>query len=186
VFFWGTTNDDEYNSDVTGASRWWPIEVGIKHPIDIEGFLAVRDQLYAEAIVAFKAGEKWWLEDAEERALAADEMELRRHQDVWETPISDWLSIRDEATTYEALHALPRGSDHEPDDIKLTRSDEMRMSQVFRALGWRKRRTGEGPEKATGADGRKHRLYVRGARATPRNSFKVEMQTQTISMEDFL
>ena len=167
IFFWGTTNDDEYSSDTTGGTRWWPIQVGVRHAINIDGFLAVRDQLYAEAIVALKADEHWWLDDDDDRALAAEEVELRRHPDPWEIPMTRWLSQRDEATTYDALHALPRGRTEEPDDIKITRPDEMRMAQVFRALGWRKRRPGEGQERSLGDDGGKHRVYIRGKKAVP-------------------
>jgi predicted P-loop ATPase len=190
IFFWGTTNDDEYASDTTGGSRWWPIQVGVRNAIDIDGFLAVRHQLYAEAIVAFRAGEHWWLDDDDDRALAAEEVELRRHPDPWETPMTQWLSHRYEATTYEALHALPRGRTDEPDDIKITRPDEMRMAQVFRALGWRKRRPGEGPERALGDDGRKHRVYIPGKKAAPRPAAPggavANGHALRIEMEDYL
>jgi predicted P-loop ATPase len=186
IFFWGTTNDDEYLLDPTGSVRFWPIQVCVRHPIDIEGFLKVRDQLYAEAIVALRAGEPWWLEDSEERKLGAAEANLRRHADPWETPIAGWLATREEATTYDALHALPRGSTQEADDLTITRSDEMRMSTVFRALGWRKRRKGDGPEKVTGDDGRQHRVYIRGTNAAQQAEIGkvVPLQSMSVSMED--
>lgn len=44
-------------SDPTGAVRWWPIACT---QIDFESFDQDRDQLLAEALVAFRAGEPWW------------------------------------------------------------------------------------------------------------------------------
>lgn len=43
----GTTNDDEYLVDPTGNRRYWPVV--LSGPIDLEGFRAVVDQLWAEA-----------------------------------------------------------------------------------------------------------------------------------------
>ena len=56
--FAGTTNADTYLGDETGNRRFWPVKVG---HIDLAGLREVRDQLWAEAVAAFKAGEKWWL-----------------------------------------------------------------------------------------------------------------------------
>jgi hypothetical protein len=61
----------------------------------------------------------------------------------------------------------------------------MQMANVFRALGWRKRRRGEGPERSTGDDGRKHRVYIRGPKAASRMGALVQLPTQAIRIEDF-
>ena len=44
--FVGTTNEDQYLSDVTGNRRFWPIKVG---HVSLEWIRANRDQLWAEA-----------------------------------------------------------------------------------------------------------------------------------------
>jgi len=48
---WGTTNGDGYLKDETGGRRYLPVKVG---RIDIERLEADRDQLWAEAVKAFK------------------------------------------------------------------------------------------------------------------------------------
>ena len=55
--FAGTSNDREYLRDVTGNRRFWPIECG---KIDRAALLLEREQLWAEAVHAFKAGARWW------------------------------------------------------------------------------------------------------------------------------
>src|SRR5208283_4621803 len=60
--FSGTSNDQNPFSDPTGSRRFWPVRTG---KIDVVGIAAVRDLLWAEALVFFEAGEKWWLESPE-------------------------------------------------------------------------------------------------------------------------
>jgi putative DNA primase/helicase len=43
--------------------RFWTIDVGV---VDVEKLAEWRDQLWAEAVVKFDAGERWWLESATE------------------------------------------------------------------------------------------------------------------------
>lgn len=70
--FIGTSNEGSPITDIDGIRRFWPVEVG---QIDLTWLEANRDQLWAEAVHAFRAGEKWFLND-EEYALAKQEVEL--------------------------------------------------------------------------------------------------------------
>jgi hypothetical protein len=70
VLFCGTTNDDQFLTDPTGTRRFWVVE---SQPIvDVSGILTVRDQLWAEACIAFAQGEEYWLDRTDEAARAAD------------------------------------------------------------------------------------------------------------------
>ena len=69
----GTTNDEKYLEDETGNRRYWPARCG---EVDREALQKDADQLWAEAVVRYKAGERWWLE-GEENDMAADEAEER-------------------------------------------------------------------------------------------------------------
>ena len=62
--FAATTNDDGYLKDPTGARRYWPIKCGA---IDTDGLQRDRDQLFAEAMRRYRANERYWLVDREER-----------------------------------------------------------------------------------------------------------------------
>lgn len=62
-----TTNREDMLTDVSGNRRYWPVTVGA---IDTEGLGSVRDQLFAEAVEAYAAGEQWWLLDEFDDQLA--------------------------------------------------------------------------------------------------------------------
>jgi hypothetical protein len=65
-----TSNPSEYLSDPTGNRRFWPIEC---QRVDLAGLAADRDQLWAEVVAMFRAGEtcdlapKWWSDAAAEQ-----------------------------------------------------------------------------------------------------------------------
>jgi predicted P-loop ATPase len=105
--FAGTINPPVggYLTDPTGARRFWPV---LCHGmIDREGIERDRDQLWAEAVVRFKARTKWWLETPELEALATAEQKARFKVDVWKEPVEQWLGKRKDVSISEVLqHAL--------------------------------------------------------------------------------
>ena len=64
----GTTNAHQYLLDDTGNRRFWPVAVGT---IDRDWIKAHRAQLFAEALVLFDQGAKWWDVPADDAAAAA-------------------------------------------------------------------------------------------------------------------
>jgi predicted P-loop ATPase len=85
--FVGTTNESDYLTDRTGNRRYWPVRVGSR--VDVDGILADRDQILAEAVSLFIAGEQWWLEDDEIPAAAA-ETEQRLESSPVEEAVARW------------------------------------------------------------------------------------------------
>ncbi|OTP69467.1 VapE domain-containing protein [Caballeronia sordidicola] len=85
--FGGTTNSDKYLKDDENR-RFWPVVVG--ESIDIEGLKRDRDQLWAEAVHKFDAGEKWWL-SAEEDLHAVAVQEDYKIDDDWAPVITAWV-----------------------------------------------------------------------------------------------
>src|SRR6185503_18188064 len=75
----GTTNAHAYLLDETGNRRFWPVRVG---RISIKPIERDRDQLWAEAVAAYKRGETWWLDDDIE-TIAAREQGKRLEDDPW-------------------------------------------------------------------------------------------------------
>jgi putative DNA primase/helicase len=83
--FWGTTNDKEYLKDKTGNRRYWPIMCLIDF-IDVDRLLEEIPQIYAEALMLYKAllidhpsGRlPLFLEEGSEAARRAEELQESR------------------------------------------------------------------------------------------------------------
>jgi hypothetical protein len=122
--FVGSTNEDAYLRDPTGARRFWPIKTG---RIDIERIRTDREQLFAEAVVAFKAGATWY----EMPDTAIEVQESRRQVDEWEAPISAFVSGRFQTTSVEiATDAL---------NLDVSRLDmlaQKRIAGIMAGLSW--------------------------------------------------
>lgn len=77
--FAATTNESAYLRDHKGDRRFWPVTAGA---IDTEGLAANREQMFAEALHRYRAGEAWHLSSAEE-AIARVEQAKRRKVSEW-------------------------------------------------------------------------------------------------------
>jgi len=156
--FVGTTNDDTPFQDPTGNRRFWPVACGV---IDLAGIKRDRDQLWAEAVAAYRAGLPWWPDTVELNELATAEQAARRERDAWEPKILDWIEnpiqrrITDGMGTrlvepwYGSrsgkvslqdilLHCLEKTID------RLTPMDGTRVTRVLKANGWRRVQEGAG------------------------------------------
>ena len=89
--FAGSVNEAEYLRDPTGGRRFWPVHC-LK--ADEAGIHAVRDQLWAEAVVRYRGGEPWHLHEKELVDEAAEEQAARLSQHPWIDPIRRWLDER--------------------------------------------------------------------------------------------
>lgn len=90
--FFGTTNDREYLRDRTGNRRFFPIDVGVQPHTksvfqDLDG---ERDQLWAEAVALWKAGEPLYLAP-ELEAAAREAQEDHREVSPREGIIRDFV-----------------------------------------------------------------------------------------------
>lgn len=62
--FFGTTNDEEFLRDPTGGRRFWPVNVTDIGRIKADLLTPETvDQIWAEIVVRYKAGEQWYLTD---------------------------------------------------------------------------------------------------------------------------
>jgi predicted P-loop ATPase len=133
--FAGTINPEVggYLKDSTGSRRIWP--VACHGTIDLQALACDRDQLWAEALVRFKAGEKWWLETPELEALATAEQAARYKTDVWKEPIEKWLGMRRDTSVAEVLQRALGFTPREQN-----RSAQMRVATILTDLGFSKHR----------------------------------------------
>lgn len=132
--FVATTNKDDWNKDETGARRFWPIrcEGDIRHDL----IVALRGQLFAEAVSRFKAGESWWeMPDEDTKA----EQAKRLASDVWRDEIEYYLRGKTTTTVSELLKEAVK--------VELGRagmSEQIRVGKALTILGWRKVHTRDG------------------------------------------
>jgi len=91
--FIATTNEAHYLRDSSGNRRFWPVRCG---QIDLGGLHRDRDQLWAEALAAYRAGTIWHLTQ-EEAALAAREQSARVLVTELEVIVREYLAGKEAA-----------------------------------------------------------------------------------------
>lgn len=74
--FFGTTNDEEFLRDPTGARRFWPVTVTDEGKIKGDGLTSeIVDQIWAEIMTRYLAGEAWYLSDEIEELARKEQAE---------------------------------------------------------------------------------------------------------------
>lgn len=150
--FVGTTNETAFLRDASGGRRFWPVTCCAK--IETEALAEDREQLFAEAVAAFRAGESWHL-SRELEQQAAIEQEAAREEHPWEQPIRRVLDgltdgdgfdrqPKDSVTVAELLTLLGIPVDKHPGKPSRDVAGILRMfgwSRVHIKQGWVWRRT---------------------------------------------
>ena len=111
--------------------RFWPVRLT---KINLRALRADRDQLWAEAVVRYRAGEAWHITDPFLLAAAKAEQARRLLTHPWERPIAEHLANlevqRTGITTHEILVLLKiKPVDH-------GKGHEQWISSVLKKLGW--------------------------------------------------
>ena len=146
--FVGTTNETAYQRDASGGRRFWPVTCGDK--IAIDALAEDREQLFAEAVAAFRDGEAWYLSPDLE-SQAALEQEASREEHPWEQPIRRILEGLSEGDGFEKL---PKDSVTIAELLKLLEipvvnhpgKPSREVAAILRMFGWVKRRKNDGIE----------------------------------------
>jgi len=138
--FIGTTNETEYIKEGQGARRFWPITVG--REIDTDGLREIRDQLFAEALVDYRAGlpcapdietQRRLFRPIQARRVVQESMIDALHDWVFE-PGPDELTKRSAAGgTFSLADAAARGL--HIGFAQLTRDLQTRIGKALHALG---------------------------------------------------
>jgi predicted P-loop ATPase len=128
--FVGTTNKDTYLRDETGGRRFWPVRAGT---INVDALARDRDQLFAEAVVRYREGGRWWPAREFEQQHIVSEQAARYEPDAWEETIAAWLEKQTEATVGEvARSALGI------ETPRIGTADQRRITAAMERLGWRR------------------------------------------------
>lgn len=86
--FVATSNDDTPIQDAFGRRRYWPVRV--ENELRRDELEADRAQLFAEAVVLFDQGERWWM-TKEEEEVANEERGLMLEVDAFAEMVMDWI-----------------------------------------------------------------------------------------------
>jgi hypothetical protein len=159
--FAGTTNEvgQAYIADLTGARRFWPTHVGECRAVNVPLLKQDRDQLWAEAVEAYEAGEDWYTVPKE---LVAEEQGDRQlsieNTEPWFMKIREALTDPDSYAN-ELMFAVPRydrgqdtgefsvrlGATHlilgallQIDTARQTHMDVIRLQKILRGIGFKK------------------------------------------------
>jgi predicted P-loop ATPase len=154
--FAGSVNHLTYLRDETGGRRFWPVSCTRVLIDDLE---RDRDQLWAEAVVQYRAGARWWLDTPELNRQAEGEQADRYEEDPWQElikawvdqpsrsdingrPISPFTATRESVTVTDILnHCIGKRQD------QWTQSDMTRVARCLCQLGWKRYRSRVGEKR---------------------------------------
>ena len=126
--FIGTTNRSTYLGDEAGGRRFWPVRVGM---VDVAALATDRDQIFAEAVAAFRSGAQWWPDAHFERDHIRPQQEERFEADAWESVIALFLTGRSRVQVSEvAREALLL------ETAKIGTKEQRRIAAILSRLGW--------------------------------------------------
>lgn len=142
--FIGTTNESAYLNDPTGGRRFWPVRISA---IDTAALAQDRDQIWAEAVHAYRAGEQWWLTNPDILHQARQEQAERQVEMPWESLVERFIGNLSSVSVEEVLiECIGKPKERwEQKDFNL-------VSRVLKKLGWEKYRARLG-------DGRRDNRY---------------------------
>lgn len=134
VVFAGTTNEEEFLIDSTGNRRFWCVQC--EGDADLVWLRKNRDQLFAEAVQAYRNGEIWYIQEQGLKQEREASNEIRMVEDSWGGALLEWLAEREGEPfqTSDALDALGIPTAHQ------TQRELQRMSAVLKTLGAEKTR----------------------------------------------
>ncbi|MBS1188925.1 MAG: virulence-associated family protein [Rhodocyclaceae bacterium] len=127
--FAGSVNDWEWQKDPTGGRRFWPVMC--TDALNLDGLRDNRDQLFAEALAAYLAKERFW-PTAEQQKDIFDPEQLQREQpDSFIDALHDW--VYGQTADFSVAMAVLEGL--KLDASKLTRDTQTRVGIALRKLG---------------------------------------------------
>ncbi len=139
--FVGTTNQDDFLRDESGSGsrRWHPVQITRRIPCELVRDL--RDQLWAEAVVRWRAGESSRL-TVDEEARREELSRAFQQRDEWENAVVRWLSSASEVHWFEGLQRYGASSldlhvgalGHRRGDVGL--GESRRLGGIMKRMGW--------------------------------------------------
>ena len=141
----GSTNrHDGFLVDETGNRRFWIVKLGaginIENPIDIDGLIKERNQIWAAAVLAYKNGETTYLTKENEVRVNEENLDYLI-ESPWKSVIQSFCDTpsnyhRDLTTEVVLTEAIEKPIERQ------TRYDQMQVATILKNLGYEKKRRG--------------------------------------------
>jgi predicted P-loop ATPase len=165
--FLGTTNPGAYLVDPTGARRFWIAKT--TGPCDTAALFAMRDQLWAEAVVHYHNGVRWY-PDRSESAIHAEAALSAQSEELWDSLLEAYLAGRNVVSlTTTARDALKIAAPDFP-------RHQRQISDAMRRLGWTK------GGKDRKVDGKVPRYWTREGHVPTTDELREVIRTATTTM----
>lgn len=148
VVFVGTTNEEEYLKDPTGGRRFWPVLCAGE--FDLDGLRENIYQMYAEALVDYRADERCWPTPDEQKSLFSPEQARRGMQEPFDDLLYEW--VKSQPAPFSMAQAATDGLQLSAD--KLTVAVTTRIGHALKKLGCGRK------ENRLAADPGERRMYV--------------------------
>ena len=88
---WGTTNHEDFLANEEGNRRYWPVKITRTIPTELLTEYR-RNQIWAEAVHLYRAGEKTWMSEVEEQKMQTDRANRATEENPLLGPVSRYLS----------------------------------------------------------------------------------------------
>lgn len=151
--FIGTTNEEEYLKDATGGRRFWPVMCG--DDFNLDGLRSNLEQMFAEALADYRAGERCWPSNEEQQALFTPEQAKRGMPEPFEDILFKYVDGR--MVPFSMADAAIDGLGLTAD--KLTPAVVTRLGMALKKLGCIRK------EDRLAADPGRRRMYLSPALA---------------------
>jgi putative DNA primase/helicase len=132
--FAGTVNHNDYLRDESGGRRFLPIQVG---KVKKAALSADVEQLWAEAVVRYRAGECTYTTDSRLSALIASHTSERYQGDAWHDIVIMHAQLFESISVADCLThvGIERG--------RWSQSDQNRVAKILKSEGFRRRQVAQ-------------------------------------------
>ena len=131
--FAATSETDDYLPEMRGYRRYWPLRcIGI----DTEALRAAREQIFAEALVAYRAGATFHIMPAE---ATAAEQRARNSDDLWTDDVLAYCEQRAHGGYPVQPAKILTDSTIQLERKNLDHSAKLRVINILKAHGWIKK-----------------------------------------------
>ena len=131
----GTTNEEQFLTDPTGARRFHIVRVPDGWRIDVQALTEWRDQLWAEAVHLHRAGVRHYLDSEDDELAQAEVAADHAIEHAWTAPLAEWLQCDEARKEPVTMHRLLSRA-LKIEAARLPKDAERTVGGLMRKMGW--------------------------------------------------